>query len=81
MCQSENHKHILLISLPGKSISHLDCTEKTGTFRGNLDIKTLGGAGFASQKTTGEDRKWDLSKYAGIELCISKGDSMSLSSS
>ncbi|KAI5369493.1 Putative complex I intermediate-associated protein 30 [Septoria linicola] len=58
----------------GKSISHLDCTEKTGTFRGNLDIKTLGGAGFASQRTTGEDREWDLSKYAGIELCISKGD-------
>jgi len=33
-----------------------------------LDIKTLGGAGFASQRTTGEDRQWNLSAYHGIEL-------------
>merc|ERR1711915_9532 len=43
-------------------------------FHGNLDIKTLGGAGFASQRTTGDERKWDLSQYAGIELQVSKGD-------
>lgn len=40
-----------------------------------MDIKTLGGAGFASQRTTGEDREWDLSEYAGIQICIEKGDS------
>jgi hypothetical protein len=38
----------------------------------------LGGAGFASQRTTGEDREWDLSEYAGIQLSIAKGDSTSL---
>lgn len=60
----------------GKSQSYLDCSdEKLGRFHGNLDIKTLGGAGFASQRTTGEDRKWDLSKHAGIKLSIEKGDS------
>ena len=67
----------MLIQTIGKSISYLDCTDKTGTFRGNLDIKTLGGAGFASQRTTQEDAEWDLSHYAGIELCIAKGDSTS----
>ncbi|KAL9534655.1 hypothetical protein SMMN14_00545 [Sphaerulina musiva] len=58
----------------GKSISYLDCTSETGTFRGNLDITTLGGAGFASQRTTQEDAEWDLSRYAGIELWIAQAD-------
>ncbi|KAK4547375.1 hypothetical protein LTR36_001031 [Oleoguttula mirabilis] len=59
----------------GKSQSYLDCSnEKIGRFCGHLDIKTLGGAGFASQRTTGDNRKWDLSKYAGIKLDIEKGD-------
>ncbi|KAM3419312.1 hypothetical protein BST61_g5247 [Cercospora zeina] len=58
----------------GKSISHLDCTNTTGTFRGTLDITALGGAGFASQRTTGDDREWDLSEYAGIQLYITKSD-------
>ncbi|KAF2208859.1 hypothetical protein CERZMDRAFT_18452, partial [Cercospora zeae-maydis SCOH1-5] len=58
----------------GKSVSYLDCTNTTGTFRGTLDIKTLGGAGFASQRTTGDDREWDLSEYAGIQLYITTGD-------
>lgn len=43
-------------------------------FRGTLDTKTLGGAGFASQRTTGEDRSWDLSKSDGILLDIAKCD-------
>lgn len=43
-------------------------------FRGNLDIETLGGAGFASQRTTGEDRTWDLSKYDGLQLDVAKAD-------
>ncbi|KAI7481843.1 hypothetical protein KC367_g2607 [Hortaea werneckii] len=59
----------------GKSQSYLDTEDKAiGRFHGNLDIKTLGGAGFASQRTTGDERKWDLSQYAGIELQVSKGD-------
>jgi hypothetical protein len=43
-------------------------------FHGTLDITTLGGAGFASQRTTGEGRNWDLSGYDGIELRIARGD-------
>lgn len=46
------------------------------TFCGNLDIKTLGGAGFASQRTTGDDRCWDVAQYDGIilSLDIAKSD-------
>ncbi|EME88004.1 uncharacterized protein MYCFIDRAFT_48226 [Pseudocercospora fijiensis CIRAD86] len=58
----------------GKSQSYLECSDEIGRFYGTLDIKTLGGAGFASQRTTGEDREWDLSDYAGIEICVAKGD-------
>ncbi|KAF2771730.1 NADH:ubiquinone oxidoreductase complex I intermediate-associated protein 30, partial [Teratosphaeria nubilosa] len=59
----------------GKSQSYLDVSDpKIGRFHGTLDIKTLGGAGFASQRTTGEDRTWDLSAYKGIKLNIAKGD-------
>ena len=45
-------------------------------FHGHLDIKALGGAGFASQRTAGGDRRWDLSAFTGIELSIdpSKSD-------
>ena len=39
-------------------------------FHGRLDIKTLGGAGFASQRTAGEERVWDLTSYEGIELDV-----------
>ncbi|PVH87167.1 CIA30-domain-containing protein [Cadophora sp. DSE1049] len=60
----------------GSSISELSCNplSPTAIFHGNLDIKTLGGAGFASQRTTGEDRSWDLSKYEGLVLDIAKSD-------
>ncbi|KAI4834018.1 CIA30-domain-containing protein, partial [Aureobasidium sp. EXF-8845] len=54
--------------------SFLECHSSTGRFHGNLDIKTLGGAGFASQRTTGDDRGWDLSDYAGIVLDIAEAD-------
>ncbi|MCJ1395795.1 hypothetical protein MMC18_008681 [Xylographa bjoerkii] len=42
-------------------------------FSGTLDTKTLGGAGFASQTTTG-DKVWDLSTYDGIQVEVIKGD-------
>lgn len=58
----------------GKSQSYLVRDEKNARFYGELDIKTLGGAGFASQRTVTEDKDWDLSGYAGIELDIAKGD-------
>ncbi|PMD48273.1 NADH:ubiquinone oxidoreductase complex I intermediate-associated protein 30 [Hyaloscypha variabilis F] len=60
----------------GSSYSELTCdpSSPTAIFHGNLDTKTLGGAGFASQRTTGEDRDWDLSNYDGITLDIKKSD-------
>ncbi|KAK1074629.1 hypothetical protein LTR74_000872 [Friedmanniomyces endolithicus] len=42
-------------------------------FYGCLDIKTLGGAGFASQKTSGE---WDLGEYVGVRVKVEKGDKL-----
>ncbi|KAE9377200.1 CIA30-domain-containing protein [Stipitochalara longipes BDJ] len=60
----------------GSSYSELTCdpSSPTAIFHGNLDTKTLGGAGFASQRTTGEDRDWNLSSYDGITLDIKKAD-------
>jgi len=46
----------------------------TAVFYGNLDTKTLGGAGFASQRTTTETTTWDLSNYDGILLDIAQTD-------
>lgn len=58
----------------GKSQSYLDTTGSSAHFHGTLDIKTLGGAGFASQRTTSEDKTWDLSSYDGIKLDLGKSD-------
>jgi hypothetical protein len=51
--------------------SYLDFDKGKARFHGILDIETLGGAGFASQRTTGDERKWDLSgKTAPVmEIC------------
>ncbi|TGO33561.1 hypothetical protein BHYA_0239g00010 [Botrytis hyacinthi] len=59
----------------GASQSYLKCSApfSIATFRGTLDIKTLGGAGFASQRTTA-DHTWDLSAYDGILLDVGKND-------
>ncbi|KAJ5288845.1 hypothetical protein N7478_001875 [Penicillium angulare] len=59
----------------GSSISHLSASSSSleAKFHGTLDIKTLGGAGFASQRTTG-DLDWDLSLYDGIELVLGPSD-------
>lgn len=43
-----------------------------------LDIEALGGAGFASQRTVGDDRRpphWDLSSYHGIEISLDPSES------
>ncbi|KAH7385657.1 complex I intermediate-associated protein 30-domain-containing protein [Pyrenochaeta sp. MPI-SDFR-AT-0127] len=58
----------------GSSQSYLEITNSAARFHGTLDIKTLGGAGFASQRTTGDDRTWDLSSYDGIHLHLGKHD-------
>ncbi|KAK6370829.1 hypothetical protein LTR64_006073 [Lithohypha guttulata] len=52
------------------SRSYLTITNDYAIFHGTLDIETLGGAGFASQRTTGDDRHWDLSHSAGLELLV-----------
>lgn len=59
----------------GSSQSYLDASplSPTAVFYGNLDTKTLGGAGFASQRTTAEST-WDLSNFDGILLDIEKTD-------
>jgi len=54
--------------------SYLDIEGCTAHFHGNLDITALGGAGFASQRTTGDDRSWNLSGYDGIHLNLGAHD-------
>ncbi|KAI6250449.1 hypothetical protein HI914_02031 [Erysiphe necator] len=60
----------------GKSSSSFKFIESNSVaiFSGYLDVSTLGGAGFASQRTKGNDRVWDLSNYDGIVLNIKKAD-------
>lgn len=55
--------------------SHLDCSpsDSNAYFHGQLD-QTLDGAGFASQRTTGDHRSWDLSDYDGIQIGIREAD-------
>ncbi|RDA96101.1 hypothetical protein CP533_1809 [Ophiocordyceps camponoti-saundersi (nom. inval.)] len=56
----------------GKSQSYLTISKdgKTASFNGTLDTQTLGGAGFASQRTADEDLCLDLSAYDGIVLSL-----------
>lgn len=58
----------------GSSQSYLDTSSSTARFYGNLDITTLGGAGFASQRTSSDTCTWDLSSYSGIHLSLGKTD-------
>lgn len=60
----------------GSSQSFLSpsATLERARFHGTLDTTTLGGAGFASQRTTTDTRVWDLSEYAGVELQLGQGD-------
>ncbi|KAI1616938.1 CIA30-domain-containing protein [Exophiala viscosa] len=59
----------------GNSKSSLDPSPTGVAFHGHLDIDTLGGAGFASQRTLGDDRHWDLSPLDGIEVSIDPSQS------
>ncbi|KAI2617802.1 NADH:ubiquinone oxidoreductase complex I intermediate-associated protein 30 [Hypoxylon sp. NC1633] len=59
----------------GKSQSYLihSVDSSVASFRGNLDITALGGAGFASQRTV-DPQSWDLFDYVGIRLGIAQSD-------
>ncbi|KAB5583190.1 complex I intermediate-associated protein 30 [Coniochaeta sp. 2T2.1] len=64
----------------GSSVSHLDISDPRARalFHGNLDIKTLGGAGFASQKTVPElfgSTGLDLSDYDTLVVDIDESAS------
>lgn len=58
----------------GSSVSELVPSTDGVFFRGNLDIETLGGAGFASQRTIGQEDIWDLTGNDGIELDVIPSD-------
>jgi hypothetical protein len=65
----------------GQSQSHLevvsggpDGTPSVATFSGHLDITTLGGAGFASQRTVDDFPAQDISGSASLVLDIAKTD-------
>ncbi|KAI1343024.1 CIA30 family protein-like protein [Xylariaceae sp. FL0016] len=59
----------------GKSQSYLDSSSSSNTvvFHGNLDIATLGGAGFASRRSP-DPQGWDLSHYTKLRLGVGKSD-------
>jgi hypothetical protein len=50
--------------------SHLKCHSNQAIFLGTLDIETLSGAGFASQRTVSDAVTWNLSSFDGIELQV-----------
>ncbi|RSM14538.1 hypothetical protein CEP52_001313 [Fusarium oligoseptatum] len=58
----------------GSSVSNLTICDSQAIFHGNLDTKTLGGAGFASQRTKG-DLSLDLSQTVGLQLDLGAGNS------
>lgn len=63
--------------LPGSgSCSCSGSGSSEAEFSGTLDIKTLGGAGFASQRTVDEavGSPWDLSGYDALVLDVARAD-------
>lgn len=58
----------------GSSVSNLTPTDRGMCFHGTLDIETLGGAGFASQRTVGHEETWDLTGDDGVELNLGSSD-------
>ncbi|VUC27493.1 unnamed protein product [Clonostachys rosea] len=60
----------------GSSVSRLAVSDdgRAATFTGHLDTSTLGGAGFASQRTRGTLHQ-DLSEYDGLLITVTGGDS------
>ncbi|RAK77035.1 CIA30 family protein [Aspergillus fijiensis CBS 313.89] len=62
--------HSYLTITPSSS----DDEKTTARFHGTLDIHTLGGAGFASQRTTTTTKEWDLSRFSGLEVHVPRAD-------
>ncbi|KAF4978302.1 hypothetical protein FZEAL_5275 [Fusarium zealandicum] len=59
----------------GSSVSNLTVPSPDhAIFHGTLDTKTLGGAGFASQRTV-DDLSLNLNGTTGLELCLGAGGS------
>jgi len=59
----------------GASQSYLEpANHHNARFHGTLDTTTLGGAGFASQRTSDSAGPWDLSPYSGLSLKFARGD-------
>ncbi|KAJ4415304.1 hypothetical protein N0V82_007403 [Gnomoniopsis sp. IMI 355080] len=60
----------------GKSQSYLTVSDtgSQATFSGTLDIKTLGGAGFASQRTIDDAPSWNLAAYSSLVLHVARAD-------
>ncbi|ORY67800.1 complex I intermediate-associated protein 30-domain-containing protein, partial [Pseudomassariella vexata] len=59
----------------GGSFSNLTITPTNAIFSGLLDSTTLGGAGFASQRTMGS-LDWNLADWDGLLLSVSLSDGM-----
>ncbi|KPM38716.1 hypothetical protein AK830_g7841 [Neonectria ditissima] len=57
----------------GRSFSNLTIAPDTATFSGFLDKDSLGGAGFASQRTKGS-LDWDLAEWDGLLLSVALSD-------
>lgn len=60
----------------GSSTSFLALVNASVRFHGHLDTSTLGGAGFASQKTI---ISWDLSEFQGLIIKVESSDAMKYS--
>jgi len=84
-CPTPNHRYYRPFTPPpwettddrirgGSSQSYFSPVLDNGaSFNGTLDIKTLGGAGFASQFSPTIDNG-NLSAYDGLEISLGKGD-------
>lgn len=70
--KSQNAEFLQIINKASQS----GCRIENGqlSFYGYLDTTTLGGAGFASQKTAKPDLNWDFSRYDGLSLTIAEAD-------
>ncbi|EED20679.1 conserved hypothetical protein [Talaromyces stipitatus ATCC 10500] len=64
------------LSIKPSTVDHIDNQPYSSSafFHGFLDITTLGGAGFASQRNTTYTLNWHLEKYDGIEFIVGKSD-------
>ena len=53
-----------------KSSLTIDEDGRNAVFAGKVDYKTLGGAGFASQRTATADKVWDMSGFTHLKVVM-----------